>query len=245
MEVSPPKVFEIKRVGMSNRPSISVIVPAYNEEKNLANTISAIKEAIDDRFTSYEIIIIDDDSSDKTASIADELSRREPDIKVFHNPKNMGFGYNYRMGVRLATKDYVALVPGDNEILGDSIKEIFNLVGSADMVLPYHANPEVRPLLRRVLSRTFTIVLNLLFGNKIKYYNGPVVHKREIVNRVPITTDGFAFQVEILTRLLKAGYTYVEVGMKIRKREYGHSKAFSLKNIFSVVKTVAKLYFWR
>ncbi len=228
---------------MRDKPSISVIVPAYNEEKNLSNTISAIKTAIVEKFSSYEIIIIDDGSSDKTAFISDELSQRDSKIRVLHNPKNMGFGYNYRMGVRLATKDYVALVPGDNEILGDSVKEIFSLVGKADMVLPYHENPAVRPLLRRFLSKTFTIILNLLFGNKIKYYNGPVVHKREVVTKVPMTTDGFAFQVEILTRLLKEGHSYVEVGMKIRKREYGRSKAFSFRNIFSVLKTIARL-FW-
>lgn len=227
---------------MANKPSISVIVPAYNEEENLAGAILSITSAAVDNFNGHEILVIDDCSSDKTGSIADEISRKDQNVRVFHNPKNMGFGYNYRMGVGLATKDYIGLIPGDNEILEESIKEIFSCVGKADMVLPYHTNSEVRSFLRRSLSGSFTALLNLLFGYRLKYYNGPVVHKREIITRVPMTTDGFAYQAEIITRLLKEGHSYIEIGMKIRNRQHGHSKALYPKNVWSVFKTVAKLY---
>ncbi|HAZ10459.1 MAG TPA: hypothetical protein DCY56_05065 [Candidatus Omnitrophica bacterium] len=226
---------------MANQFSISVIVPAYNEEQNIAGAVSAIKAAAANRFSEYEILIIDDASSDNTGSIADKISRENPNVKVFHNSKNMGFGYNYKMGVGLATKDYIGLIPGDNEILEDSIKDIFSCAGKADMVLPYHTNSEERSLLRRSLSGGFTALLNLLFGYKLKYYNGPVVHKREIVTKVRMTTDGFAYQAEIITRLLKAGHSYIEVGMKIRIRQHGHSKALYPKNVWSVLKTIAKL----
>ena len=228
---------------MANKPSISVIVPAYNEEENLAGAVSSIKSAAADNFSGYEILVIDDCSSDKTGSIADEISRKDPNVRVFHNAKNMGFGYNYRMGVGLATKDYVGLIPGDNEIIEESIRDIFNCVGKADMVLPYHTNSEVRSFLRRGLSGSFTTLLNLLFGYRLKYYNGPVVHKREIVTKVPMNTDGFAYQAEIITRLLKAGHSYIEVGMKIRSRQHGHSKALYPKNVWSVLKTIVRL-FW-
>lgn len=224
------------------KPSISIIVPAYNEEQNIAGAISAIKAAVAGRFSEYEILIIDDASSDKTNLIADRFAKEDSNIKVVHNLVNMGFGYNYRTGVRLATKDYIALIPGDNEILEDSIKDIFSCVGKADMVLPYHTNSEVRSFLRRGLSGGFTVVLNFLFGNRLKYYNGPVVHKKDIVTKVPMSTNGFAYQAEIITRLLKAGHSYIEVGMQIRSRQHGHSKALYPKNILSVLKTVARLY---
>jgi len=227
---------------MTNKPSISVIVPAYNEEENLTGAVLSIKSAAADNFSGYEILIINDCSSDKTGIIADDISKKDPNIRVFHNPRNMGFGYNYRMGVGLATKDYIGLIPGDNEILEESIKGIFSCVGKADMVLPYHTNSEVRSFLRRSLSGSFTALLNLLFGYRLKYYNGPVVHKREIITKVPMTTDGFAYQAEIITRLLKAGHSYIETGMKIRNRQHGHSKALYPKNVWSVFKTVARLY---
>lgn len=227
---------------MTDKPSISVIVPAYNEEPNLAGTVAAVRAAAAGRFSACEILIIDDASTDRTGVIADGLSREDSGVRVFHNPRNMGFGYNYRLGVRLATKDYVGLVPGDNEILEESIRDIFDCVGKADMVLPYHTNSGERSFLRRALSGSFTALLNFLFGYKLRYYNGPVVHRRELLTKVPMTTDGFAYQAEILSRLLKAGRSYVEVGMKIRIRQHGHSKALYPKNVWRVIETVAKLY---
>jgi glycosyltransferase involved in cell wall biosynthesis len=227
---------------MTERTSISVIVPAYNEALNLAGTVAAIRAAAAGRFDDSEILVIDDASSDGTGAIADDLARQYPEVKVFHNPRNFGFGYNYRLGVGLATKDHVGLVPGDNEILEESLKDIFDCVGKADMVLPYHTNSGERSFLRRALSGNFTALLNFLFGYKLRYYNGPVVHRRELLAKVPMTTDGFAYQAEILARLLSEGRSYVEVGMKIRIRQHGHSKALYPKNVWSVFKTIARLY---
>jgi hypothetical protein len=111
------------------------------------------------------------------------------------------------------------------------------------MVLPYHSNSNVRPILRRILSSTFTGILNILFGHKLKYYNGPAVHKKNIISRLSLTSNGFAYQAEIVTRLLKEGCSYVEVGMKTRNREHGHSKALYPKSILNVFLTIAKIYY--
>lgn len=227
---------------MTDKYSISVIVPAYNEEGNIVDTVAAIKAAAAGKFREYEILIIDDASSDGTGSVADEISREDPNVRVVHNSKNMGLGHNYRLGVSLATKNYIGFVPGDNEMLENSIKDVFNCVGKADMVLPYHVNPKKRSLMRRAISGSFTALLNLLFGYNLKYYNGPVVHKKDIVTKVSMTTDGFAYQAEILTRLLKAGHSYIEVGMRIRSRQHGYSKALRPENIWSVLKTIARVY---
>ena len=205
--------------------------------------ISAVKKAFCGRFGEYEIIIFNDCSSDKTGEVAHSLSEADNNIKVIHNEKNMGFGYNYRTGVGLASKEYIAMVPGDNEIEYESVKNIFSLVGKADMVLPYHANPGVRPLGRRLMSCFFTRFMNLIFGLNIRYYNGPVVHRADLVKNVKMTTDGFAFQAEIITRLLKSGNSYVETGMKIKKRTYGRFKIFKIKNVASVISTISRLWY--
>ncbi|MEI8285305.1 MAG: glycosyltransferase family 2 protein [bacterium] len=222
--------------------SISIIVPAYNEGRNLADAVSAIEVAASHKFREYEILIIDDASTDNTGEIADELSMRNGNVKSIHNPTNMGMGFNYRLGVGLATKEYIGLVPGDNELMEESIMDIFDCVGMADMVLPYHSNSDVRSFFRRSLSGVFTAILNMLFGFRLKYFNGPAVQKRSIISKVPMTSNGFAYQAEILARLLKAGHSYIEVGMKIRNRQHGHSKALYPKNIFSVFRTVALVY---
>lgn len=225
------------------KPSISVIIPALNEEGNIAATVNEVLKAIDQRFQDYELLVFNDGSSDKTGEIADELTAKNGHLKVIHNSETMGLGYNYRKGVEIAKNDFVVMIPGDNEISGSSIEEMFKLVGTADIIIPYTVNTWVRPISRRIISRIFVMLMNLLFGLRLRYYNGPCIHKREIIQPMNINTSGFAYMAAILVRLLKSGHSFREVGMYLKEREYGSSKAFALKNIASVIKTVISL-FW-
>ena len=176
---------------MDKKPSISVVVPAYNEEERLEGTITAINASLGDYFSDHEILIFNDFSTDKTGEIAETLKAGDSHIRVIHNPTNMGFGYNYKEGVRLAEKDYVIMVPGDNEIPVGAISKIFTQVGRADIIVPHTANLEVRPLSRQIVSRAFTGVINLFFGLNLSYYNGTCVHKASLIKAIPIRTQRF------------------------------------------------------
>ena len=242
---------------MKNKPSISIIVPCLNEEGNINGTIESIKQALAtaDRdggntpnggntpFGDFEILIFNDGSTDNTGKTAEEICRREKNVRVIHNPKNMGFGYNYTEGVRLASKDYTIMVPGDNEIPAEAITKIFSRVGTADIVIPYTANTTVRTPFRRVVSRAFVALINALFGLNLIYYNGTCVIKSSLLKKVPLKTYGFAYMAAILVRLIRSGASYVEVGVDIKPRATGASKAFALKNIVSVAKAILTL-FW-
>ncbi|MBI5492182.1 MAG: glycosyltransferase family 2 protein [Deltaproteobacteria bacterium] len=232
-------------MGQERKPSISIIIPCLNEEANLRGAVDCVKEALKDsnRFSSYEILIFNDFSTDDTGRIAEEIKKEEKGVRVIHNERNMGFGYNYTEGVRLAKKDYIIMVPGDNEIPAEAIKKIFAHVGVADIVIPYTANPEVRGFSRRVISRLFVILINGLFSMKVAYYNGTCVIKSPLLKKVPLKTWGFAYMAAILVRLLKSGASFVEVGVDIKSRQAGKTKAFRLKNIASVVSAIAGL-FW-
>lgn len=197
--------------------------------------------AVDGRFSDYEILVFDDASSDSTGVVADELAARNKNIKVIHNRTTTGLGCNYKKGIELAQKDYIILIPGDNEVLGSSVAEMFDLINKADIIIPYIENYSVRPLSRQIASKCFTLLMNFLFRLDLNYYNGTVIHKRKIIQSEPVSTNGFAYQAEILTRLIKSGCSFVETGMKIRGRAYGISKAFSLCNILSVLRTIVRL----
>jgi len=230
---------------MTDKPSISIIVPCLNEEENLEGTVECIKEAIasSGAFSDYEILIFNDCSTDGTGRLADEIKERERGVKVIHNPQNMGFGYNYSEGVRLATKDYILMVPGDNEIPTEAIKKVMRLAGTADAIIPYTANMHVRPLARRVISRVFVLGMNTLFGLDLMYYNGTCLIKSQLLKKVPLKTWGFAYMAAILVRLLRSGASFVEVGVDIHQRSKGKSKAFRVKNIISVFSAIGFL-FW-
>ena len=226
--------------------SISIIIPAYNEEKKLAPTVGFALEALNrHNIVDFEIIIFDDASTDKTGEVADELAKNHPAIKVVHNEKNMNLGFNFARGIQLATKEFVGMIPGDNEMEPESLDNIFQVLGKADIIVPYIENPKARPWGRRFLSKTYIMIINTAFGLNLKYFNGGCYFKTSMVKNVPISTFGFSYMTEILVKILKSypNTTFIEVPMINRVRERGATKAFRLKNIVSVFKTFLTL-FW-
>lgn len=221
--------------------TLSIIIPAFNEEANIAATVAEVTQAIGDGFADYELLVINDGSSDGTARVIDALAQADPHVKAVHNPHNMGFGATYRRGVELARMNYVGIIPGDNEIVGRSIKASLELVGAADMVIPFTMNMEVRPYKRRVFSRLYTLIMNMLFCCELQYYNGPVIHRSDILKATGINTSGFAFQSTLLVRLIRSGHSFIEVGMYLRPRAGGRSTALRLKNVVSVCMAIARL----
>lgn len=224
-----------------SKASISIIIPALNEENNLAATVQGLLEVIGGNTSDYEILIFDDGSTDRTGEIAAQLARNNPKVKAIHNKKNHGFGYNFREGVRLATMDYLIMIPGDNEISVSSIAKILALIGEVDIISPYTINSEIRSVQRQVISKLFVDLMNHFFGLGLRYYNGPVMYRSKAIKTIKITSEGFAYQAEVLIKLIKSGYSFAEIGMYINPRKTGRSKAFALKNIISVAKTIVKL----
>lgn len=214
--------------------SISVIIAALNEEKNLEATVVTALEAVKKAFAEYEIIIVDDGSTDSTGEIAEKIRHRNKNVRVIHNKRSKCLGGVFKEGLKLARMHYVMLINGKNDTTVEGLTMIFSLRGRYDIIIPYTINTYERPALRRVISRAFTRLLNMLFGLHIAYYNHYCLHKRALVNSIDIKTSSYAFQAEILVKLIKAGYSYKEV-VHIDKFDQGvKTKAFSIHNISSV-----------
>jgi glycosyltransferase involved in cell wall biosynthesis len=222
--------------------TLSVIITAYNERENLEATVDVVLGALTDLFDDFELIIVDDNSTDGTADVADRLAIRYPAIRVLHHAPNRGFAASYRHGVSEARMTHVGLVTGDNEMRPESVRAIFAAVGTADVVVPYQANQQDRPWLRRTLSRLFTWIVNRLFGLRLRYFQGPCVYPTAFAQGLPMSTQGFALLTEMLLRTVKAGYSYAEIPMHIQPRRYGRSSALSFRNAITAAALVARLY---
>ena len=222
--------------------SVSIIVPAYNEEGNIERTIDELIEITEESHDLVEIIVINDGSIDKTGEIIEKYAENYPFIKAYHNRPNKGLGYTYRKGVELATKNYITLVPGDGEICKDSIKTYLALTGYADIIIPFIQNYWIRPLSRQFLSKTFTMLVNAISGLNITYYNGPVIHKAELLKKRKINADGFGYQAELLVKMIKEGASFVQVSMLLQPRRYGATSALNLKNFIDVAKTLYEIF---
>jgi dolichol-phosphate mannosyltransferase len=226
---------------MMKSTSLAVVMTARNEVGNLESAVDAVLSCLKACFAAYEVLIIDDGSRDGTGRVADELARRHQSVRVIHHSTSMGFALSYRHGVSLTQMAYVALVTGDNEMAPESIRAAFDVVGEADVVVPYQANQQDRPWRRRILSRAFTFTVNVLFNLRLRYFQGPCIYSTQWAQRLPLTTTGFALLTDMLVRTLKAGCTYAEVPMKVRPRAYGRSSALSLRNIATAIWVLAIL----
>jgi len=221
--------------------TVSFVVPALNEEANIEAATNAILGAVDERVDDYEIILINDGSTDKTGALMEELARRHDKVVMMHNPRNLGYGGTFKRGAAAAQMEYVVRICGDHSADATAIGEILDRLGRADLVIPYIANPELRTWGRRTASRGFTIIINTLFGQRVRYYNHAVVFPNDYLRAIRITTDGFAYQAEALVKLLKAGGTYVEVGVLDQPRAFGKSTALRPKNLLNVLKAIIRL----
>jgi len=224
------------------RRTVSVIIPAFNEEKNIEAAVKSVLFAVNGSVSDYEIIIIDDCSNDHTADIAGKIACQNHRIKVHRNGKNMGFGYTYRKGVELSRHEYISLINADNEILPQSISEMYGMLGEADIIIPFTINQKDRPPVRMCLTFFSTKMLNFLFGLNLRYYNGFVIYKKEDIKRFNFSTNSFAFQVEALVKLIKSGRSFAQVGTYFMPRKYGKSKVFHPRNVFGVLKTILQLF---
>lgn len=225
---------------MITQPSVCFVVPCYNEENNVLPTVQSIRGAMvgDDN---YEIILVDDCSTDKTLECMQALSADDARIRVLNNQVNLGFGGAYKRGMAAAVAKYVMMLPGDDGFPAESIAEIIRHAGEADIIIPVVTNTGVRSWHRALASRGFTTLLNWLFWLDVGYYNGAVLQRTDLLHGIEIKTDSFAYQAEGLVKLIANGATYTHCHVVIKERAAGQSSALSLKNQLAVGKTVLHL----
>tara|TARA_B100000315_G_scaffold256461_1_gene302430 strand:- start:164 stop:892 length:729 start_codon:yes stop_codon:yes gene_type:complete len=227
--------------------SVSFFVPCLNEEGNVGRSIDTIVEVMSQVRNPYEILIVDDASSDGTVDEVLHSCKRYPGtrIEIIRNRFCRGLGRNYFIAAHRATNEYFMLVNGDAAEPMESIRAILEHAGEADAIVPYFGINETRTLPRKILSATFTYCVNLLSGHRLKYYNGPVLHKTENVWMWFSETAGFGYQAELLCRLLDEGISVREVKISNSDRESGFSKAFTIRNLLSVVNTLFHIFLRR
>ena len=226
--------------------SLSVVIPALNEERNIEAAIHTAKVSATKFFEDYELLVFNDGSSDRTGEIIDRLAKSDPHIKVTHHQTPKNLGGVYKAALAKASKTYLIMIPGDNENPPSAIDPVLAEAGNADIIIPYTANQGVRPPLRRVVSKSFVTILNLVSGCRLRYYNGTVLQRVDKLREITIQTDGFGYQAEALVKLLRKKLTFKEIPIEIAPHQLGRkSRALNVKNLLTVGRFIASLAFSR
>ena len=225
---------------MPSGNSITIVVPARDEEQRLEAAVGVMTEAARQWFDEYEILIFNDASTDRTGEVADRLAAEDSCIRAIHHRDPASLGGVIAEGYALAKMAHVTWLAGKGSTSRDALDRIFSAAGQADLVIPYHLNEGARPWQRRVPSRLFQGLLNLLFGLNIRYYNDSVLCSRPVAQSVNVRTRGYAYQAEALVKMLKAGHSYEEVGFEdVFKIDERNSRAMKIGNLLSVASAIA------
>lgn len=221
---------------------ISVMVMAYNEVANLDFVVRELVDELQRLGRPWELVIIDDGSSDGSAPLADALAGQIPGVSAHHHETNQGLGGVYRTGFATARGQYLTFFPADGEFPATILGQFLPLMDDADMVLGYLVQADVA-LLARILAAGERVLYRLLFGSLPKF-QGVLMFRRSILETVELTSTGRAWTIlmELILRADRTGYRLISVPTELRPRLSGVSK---VNNMHTVVDSLRQLFILR
>jgi dolichol-phosphate mannosyltransferase len=211
---------------------LSIVIPAYNEEESITETIDQIEEAFSKVSIDHEILVVNDNSKDNTAQVLEELSKKYPAVNYVTNLGPNGFGYAVRYGLERYSGDCVAVMMAD---LSDSPYDLIRyyntmLEGNYDCVFGsrFMRGGKVvdYPFVKKVINRIANLIIRVVM--RIKYNdttNAFKLYKREVIEGVkPILSPHFNLTIELPLKAIIRGYSYSVVPNSWTNRKYGVSK---------------------
>ncbi len=221
--------------------SISVFLPCYNEQDNVAHIVEQAVAVLKKVTADFEVIIVDDGSSDATGQIADEICDRDGRIRVVHHPTNLGYGAALQSGFKAASKELVFYTDGDGQFDINEMPPLLPLMAEYDVVSCYRLNRR-DPFIRRINGWCWTKLVCLLFGMKIRDIDCAFkLYKREIFDNITLSSTGALIDAEILARAVQKGYHITQRGVHHYARTAGTQTGANLRVILRAFKELLKL----
>jgi glycosyltransferase involved in cell wall biosynthesis len=202
--------------------ALSVVVPAYNEEDFIEDTLGTLEAIIKDKNLPYEIVVVDDGSLDGTLAKAVRYAKRNGHVKVVSYLKNMGKGHAVKTGFMQATGDVVVFADSDMEIDLNTISRYLGALEHGDIIIASKWHPDsavAMPLARKIMSHGFNIIVRLLTGVPLKDTQAGLkaMKKSAFVDIFPrLAVKRYAFDVELLAVAHLYGLKVVEMPVSIK-----------------------------
>jgi glycosyltransferase involved in cell wall biosynthesis len=234
-------------VSVPNFASLTVFFPMWNEEEYIQRAVDAAREACEvlidaGEIGDYEVLVIDDASTDATGRLADELAAADPRIRVVHHPKNRKLGGSLKTGYAEAKGDLIlysdADLPFDMEELGKACRVMRHY--EADIVSAYRFDRTGEGYVRVVYSAIYNALVRVLFGVRLRDINFAFkLTRRRVLDRVQLASEGSFIDAELLVRALGSGFKVVQFGVDYFPRTRGVS---TLSSPAVIVKLLREMF---
>jgi len=241
-ELPPLEIVNLSAVDLSG--GISVFLPAYNEEENIERAVSRSAEVLSSITDNYEILVVNDASTDRTAEIVNRMIAANSHIRMVTHEKNTRLGGAIRSGFTKTTKDIVFYCDADNPVDMWDVKRALPLMKDFDIVTGFRLIREER--FHRLL---YSWVYNNLTGTLFKFNARDInfsfkLIKRKVLNQVELRSNGGFIDVEFIAEALRKGFKMGQVGVMYYPRSAGVSTMASKAVILQILKEMWK-YYWR
>ena len=221
--------------------SISVFFPCYNEQENVGRTVEKALEVMEKLNADFEVIIVDDGSSDDTGRIADEIAGRDGRVKVVHHEGNLGYGAALQSGFKAATKELVFYTDGDGQFDINEMSPLLALMEQYDIVSCYRLNRQ-DSIIRKINGWCWTRLVCLTFGLKIRDIDCAFkLYKKEIFDKIELSSTGALIDAEILARAARKGYRIIQKGVHHYPRTSGEQSGANIRVVLRAFKELFKL----
>ena len=222
--------------------SISVVLPAHNEAENIRTTVENCISYLEQNVSDYEVVVVNDGSSDDTQKIVEELKSTNYKIVLVNHAQNMGYGSALRSGFDKASCEYIFFMDSDGQFDINDLDRLLPLVSAKDVVIGYRED-RADSFIRSLNAWLYGLYIYLTFGLEVRDMDCAfkVFPKKAYQDIRPIKSGGALYSVEFLIKLKRDGLTLKEVPVRHFPRRFGTQSGANIKVILRMFKESWKL----
>lgn len=228
-----------------HKPTVSLVIPMFNEELNIEHAIDAAVASLEKYTAEYEIIIVDDASTDASPSIVSRRAAVNPRIRLIHHEQNRKLGGSLKSGFAAATMELVlymdADLPFDPDVINRAVRAMY-LTG-ADVISGYRLDRKIEGWRRAVYSYVYNALIGVLFGWPHRDINFSFkLMKREVLRAIELKSEGSLIDAELIVKAKNHGFAIQQIGLDYFPRIRGTSNLSSPRVIFKILRELMQLY---
>lgn len=202
-------------------PGLSIVLPCFDEAENIATAVAQAEAAAAACSVRFEIVVVDDGSTDATRQIATGLTERRADVRLIVHDRNLGYGAAVRSGIRAARMPYILLTDADLQFDLMQLHDFVAEVGTADLLVGYRAT-RMDPLMRRVDAALWNRLVHGVFRLPVRDVDCAFkLVPRDLVASLGLTSEGAVISTELVVKSMRAGATVRELPVRHRPRQAG------------------------
>ena len=227
---------------IKNPKSISIMFPLYKDKRTVKSMILKSLKILKKTKKKFEIVIIDDGCPENSGKIAQELSKKNPKVRVYFHKKNLGYGAAVKTGLKNCRHDCIFATDGDDEYDVGDLPRMLKAFYKSDLVITYRYKKKYKTI-RIIISWVYNIILRLLFKTNFRDIStGSRLISKKLVKKIKLTSNSPFIGAELAIKSKYAGFDVSEIGIHTYPRTFEAGSSVSVKNIILTIRDMIILF---